>query len=100
MIAHLLVSTMTCFLFHRFAKHSMPYLLASVPIGVSPLWADPFGCAVPQANKEFAAPGQSVILVDETIFPFTFDSIRRFLTEVRAMLAATGPAESPTAEPS
>mmetsp|Transcript_17272 Transcript_17272/g.39804 ORF Transcript_17272/g.39804 Transcript_17272/m.39804 type:complete len:394 (-) Transcript_17272:833-2014(-) len=36
-----------------------------------------------QANKKYTGPGQKVILVDEAVFPFTFESIRSYLRENR-----------------
>jgi hypothetical protein len=38
---------------------------------------------VAQANAHFAQPHQKVIIVDETTFPFNFQSIRSFLRENR-----------------
>ncbi len=34
-----------------------------------------------EANARFVGPGQKVVLVDEAVFPFSFDSIRQFLRE-------------------
>ena len=65
-------------------RHTLKHVVGLRNVYVICQVSDQMKSIAAQANARFTKPGQEVILVDESIFPFTFASIRTFLKENRS----------------
>ena len=64
-------------------RHTLKHVLGLRNVYVICRISDQMKSIAAQANARFTKPGQEVILVDESVFPYTFDSIRAYLRENR-----------------
>jgi len=64
-------------------RHTLKHVVGLRNVYIVCQITDQMKSIVAQANAHFTKPGQEVILVDESIFPYTFTTIRAFLRENR-----------------